>query len=126
MEFNPSLIGTVIGTITVITTVTIIWLLTIIKQADLYVAVSWLLTIPTMTVFLLSYIYGFEVTTSFVAAYLALSWIPLFLGLNPGIEAQSVLSLTSIIITVEFIFLLIFQFISKLMTISTAIGTVNL
>ena len=45
----------------------------------------------------------------FVTAYFALSWIPLFLGLHPGMEAQSVLNIASIRITVEFIFILILQ-----------------
>ncbi|MBV6626102.1 MAG: hypothetical protein KI793_24735 [Rivularia sp. (in: Bacteria)] len=127
MEFNPSLTGIVIGTITVITTVAIIWFTIIIRQSNLYVPVSWLLTIPTIgIVFLLSYVYGFEVTTGFVTAYLALSWIPLFLGLHAGMEAQSVLNITSIVITVEFIFIFIFQLISKLIDFSTAMGTVNL
>lgn len=107
---NTSLTGIVIGTTTSVATIAIIWLLIIIKKPSLYVLVSWFLTISTMvTVFLLSYTYGFEVTIGFVTAYFALSWIPLFLGLHPGIQAQSVLSIASIIITVEFLFILIIQ-----------------
>lgn len=127
MILNTSLIGIVIGTITVITTVAVIWFTIIIKQPSLYVPVIWLLIIPTIgTVFLLSYIYGFEVTIGFVTAYLALSWIPLFLGLHPGTEAQSVLSIASIIITVEFLFIVIFQLISKLIIISIFIIKIKL
>lgn len=127
MILNTSLIGIVIGTITVITTVAVIWFTIIIRQPNLYVPVSWLLIIPTIgTVFLLSYIYGLEVTIGFVTAYLALSWIPLLLGLHPGIEAQSALSIASIVITVEFLFIVIFQLISKLIIISTFIVKIKL
>ena len=114
MELNTFFIGTVIGSFSVITPVAIIWFTLIIKQPNLYVPLSWFLIIATIvTVFIILGIYSFEATAGFVTAYLALTWIPLFIGLHLGFEALSVLTVTSIMI-------------SSIIIGSTVIGTVKL
>lgn len=110
MTFNTFFTGAVIASLTVITTVAVIWFTLIIKQPKLYVPVSWLLTVPTIGIVLvMSHIYGLEATAGFVTAYFTLSWIPLFIGLHLGVEALSVLTVTSIIITIEFILIFLSQ-----------------
>ncbi|MFQ4145846.1 hypothetical protein [Chlorogloeopsis sp. ULAP02] len=102
--------GAVVGSFVVILTVTLIWFLVITKKTDWYVPASWFLVCLTLgTLFTLSYLRGLGAAAGFLTAYVALSWIPPFMGFHVGMEALSILIVTSVIAAIEFIILVLFQ-----------------
>lgn len=98
--------GAVVGGVIVIATVLINWSLPVTKS-DWYVPVSWSLiglTLGTMVALFVAD--GIETTVGFLMTYMALSWIPLFVGFYVGTEALSALGITSWITLLVFLIVL--------------------
>lgn len=96
-------VGSLVGFLVVIVTVIVSWYIAT-NKSDWYVPVSWILVSLSLSTMALLSINGLEKAVfGFLITYVALSWIPPLIGFHVGVDALSILLMTSIIALIEFI-----------------------